>query len=355
MTSMRQRGRVFTGTSSREARKLLWRVTDRILRRHCTRIEAKVSRYGQRVAITEIMEEGTRNVLLADWKRAYKLLDRRYRPTLSAYARLISPLEQVKESLDQLIEDLRLLTVTSQRTGNPHRGIFNGLVSELGLFPSWGYSSERDQETLWVVTEPIVMLREYCGLGPINLGPFRIVLWLPQLLEEEPITVEALEPNPAMVDPEAVHPHVHGDHICLGTAETTVRRLASGFFIGHIFSVVSMVLKSYNDGSPYVPLAKWEGLPCENCGEACSGTTLCAIHEYPLCEDCQVACARCGSITCAVHLCPICEHNVCENCLTVCPNCGENSCRDHMYTCQECHQAACPACMEECHRCGVPR
>lgn len=196
-----------------------------------------------------------------------------------------------------------------------------------------GYEYNRKVHTLSVTTDSI-------ELEGVELGPFRISLHLPKLANldsnREVYDVEALEPNPAATDGSVVHPHVSHGRLCEGEAAAAIRMALLEGRICDVLLMVRSVLQTYNPHSPYVPLDRWEGRPCSDCGY------LLSENDSYCCESCdQDYCEEC------ISYCRHCDTSVCRGCLDECSHCRDPYCHRCMDKCSECRQACCTSCLED--------
>lgn len=190
-------------------------------------------------------------------------------------------------------------------------------------------------QVLRVITEPIV-------LGGIHLGPFAIEFgWESsrRFQGARSFEIVAIEPNPALGREDVIHPHVDGGRLCAGDAADSLRQAVEEGRIADAFLIVKSVLAHYNPGSPYVPLAEWNGFHCSNCGrrrdaDERSGCQGCGVD---LCDECTGSCYRCSEIRCADCLipCAICDDRFCRNC-QLDTDSGRLVCNDCRTTCSRC-------------------
>jgi hypothetical protein len=201
-----------------------------------------------------------------------------------------------------------------------------------------GLSIDLRKRTFSVVTPSIV-------LEGIELGRFEIVVQVDSLGEPSPYDVVALDPRPATDSSDVFHPHVQGESLCEGEGRAAIRRASAEGRVLDLCVIVRQILKTYHSGSAYVPLSRWEGRTCQDCGTHASedASTSCHACEDDLCHDCAASCAVCLEDLCA-HCrsrCTDCLTALCDGCLVPCAGCGEGHCRD----CLSAEQ--CPSCLEE--------
>lgn len=196
-----------------------------------------------------------------------------------------------------------------------------------------GYEYNTKLHTLSVSTDPI-------ELAGIELGPFLIKLHLPKLAHldgnREVYDVEALEPHPAATDSSVIHPHVRDNRLCEGDAAAPIRMALQSGRICDVFLMIRSVLQTYNEGSPYVPMDRWEGRTCDDCGYVMNEdhSYYCESCDRDYCEDCISYCRHCDS-------------SVCRGCLEECPHCHDSYCHRCLEKCSECRKTCCPSCLEE--------
>lgn len=199
-----------------------------------------------------------------------------------------------------------------------------------------------DLSTLSVTTDPIT-------LDDIPLGPFRIDLSLINLRRgytdlSQLIQVEALEPNPASSDDGVTHPHVRESSPCLGDALVPIRLALKQGRLLDVFQMVISVLKTYNDGSAYVPLDTWNGLDCDACGRtvAPDDASTCDHCGDRLCDSCAYTCDACGVALCSGCSNETADHDtLCRNCVGTCSQC------DRTFHKSDLEDGLCPGCLEE--------
>jgi hypothetical protein len=132
--------------------------------------------------------------------------------------------------------------------------------------------------------------------------------------------VIAEEPCCAAENEEVTHPHVQSGRLCEGQGAVAIRSALTEGRILDFFLLVSRVLDTYNAGSAHVPLDRWSGVPCRDCGLIMPSDDhgLCEACEGPLCGDCSASCQGCQSATCRECLCDCtsCGQAFCGGCLT---------------------------------------
>jgi hypothetical protein len=183
-----------------------------------------------------------------------------------------------------------------------------------------------------VTTDPI-------ELEDVYLGPFEIQLALRDLRNSRtwlPCSVIALEPNASAASDSVTHPHVSNKELCPGEASAGMRASLTEGRICDFFLLVRSVLLTYNAGSAYVPLEKWEGEPCPECGDLMSeeGRFWCESCDRDYCEDCMSGCRSC-------------DVPLCRRCAVECPVCEEPTCEGCMSECKECRRVCCASCLDD--------
>jgi hypothetical protein len=169
------------------------------------------------------------------------------------------------------------------------------------------------QRTVAVQTEPI-------ELEGTDLGRFQIVLKWPDLGGHRAYRVRALDPQSATGSREVTHPHVRNDELCEGDGSVAIAAaLAEGRLL-EFFLLVRQVLETYNPDSAFIPLDRWDGVNCQDCGDRMPADEAghCDRCEDPLCSDCSIGCDRCHAYVCngCSSLCEACESSHCTSCLT---------------------------------------
>jgi hypothetical protein len=199
-----------------------------------------------------------------------------------------------------------------------------------------GFEIDYENHELAVTTDPIV-------LEGIDLGRFEIRLdWSQMGSCQQPYHVVALDPHSAAHNEEVTHPHVQGERLCEGDGRAAIASALTDCRLYDFFTLVSQVLHTYGKGSAFVELDKWNGIPCDGCGDIVDD------------ED-RYSCQRCGNTlcpSCAVS-CRRCEDSYCSECLRQCAACGEEYCSSCLRVCSVCRKRFCDDCLEEglCRSC----
>ncbi|HEX6986764.1 MAG TPA: hypothetical protein VF170_15405 [Planctomycetaceae bacterium] len=193
------------------------------------------------------------------------------------------------------------------------------------------------EKTLSVTTDAVV-------LEGVDLGRFRVELHWDLPIDAGSYAMVALEANPAAEDDSVTHPHVRDEGLCEGDGRTPIRRALEEGRLFDFFLLVRQVLATYNPGSAYVPLSRWHGSRCGDCGYSADEdeSTACDRCGEDLCLDCSAACRDCGRTCCSEcrEPCGGCGHSYCPSCVAACRDCGEGFCR----TCLA--EARCGGCRE---------
>jgi hypothetical protein len=166
------------------------------------------------------------------------------------------------------------------------------------------------------VTEPITLSHHE---HTQKFGRFEVTIGVRPHSHEVYLRAVALDPNPSTISEDTTHPHVQDEHVCLGEGQFSFDRAAnSGRYLDAV-DIVFSVLRTYNDGSPYVRLSSWNGYYCNNCDDVNEdepGT--CACCDEDLCDGCcGNNCGDCGSgmhSGCAME-CSTCSRVRCGGCL----------------------------------------
>lgn len=247
------------------------------------------------------------------------------------YHRLAASLgERLAESRSRLAGARNLLRIQSPRE------ILADLVALQDEFVEVEFDLQ--QQTLSITTDPVV-------LEHIDLGRFRILLHWNDLPDAGAYEVQALDSHPAASDQTTTHPHVRDNGLCEGEGRIPIRSALAAGRILDFALLVRGVLGTYNAGSAYVPLSRWHGCACADCGYLASeeDSTCCELCSTDLCCDCPIGCGTCGRGCCADCRanCGQCDESHCESCLRTCGGCDESCCR-HCLTddlCERCRAA----------------
>ncbi len=188
---------------------------------------------------------------------------------------------------------------------------------------------------LAVTTEPII-------LEGVPLGAFEIVLPWSESVGPQSYQVVALDPNPAATNEAVTHPHVSDDQLCEGEGQAAIRHALAAGRLFDFFTVVGRALATYNESSAYVPLRRWHGTECSQCGYVSDDdrTSSCERCECNLCDECGAGCGACGDWCCA-------------DCTASCNDCGDSHCGACLRRCSNCHDHFCEECVDHgiCHCC----
>lgn len=241
--------------------------------------------------------------------------------------------DELERLASQLTERVRVL-----RKDPPPPPSARLLYEELSAVAAEFGELEIEDDSLGITTEPIT-------LEEIGLGPFTIRLDLRRLGDEAPYRIVALEPNPAASSSETTHPHVNGERLCAGDGRSAIGAALAEGRLFDFFTLVDRVLHTYGEGSAYVELDRWYGVPCHDCNATVDDDEryTCESCEETLCGDCTGSCESCSSCYCnsCLDCCELCETSHCRGCLTSCGRCRRSvceSCRDGRF---------CETCLEE--------
>lgn len=247
----------------------------------------------------------------------------------------------------RLAEQMRLLTQQLQHVTTAHHASIASCLSNPDDLPSPSFLLAElqqiedefgswevlpGQRSLFVTTDPIT-------LEGIQLGSFEIELCLDgldRLHMEQPLKIQALEPNWASGADDVPHPHVRDERLCTGDATSILTQSLREGRLADYLLIVRNVLQTYNPDSPHVALEDWDGIPCFDCGSSMhtDDRSVCELCERDFCEDCFGCCQ-----SCTLYLC--------YGCLTSCRFCEDETCRDCMKACPECGELCCPGCFED--------
>ena len=186
-----------------------------------------------------------------------------------------------------------------------------------------------DEHTLSVTTDRIVL--EY-----ISLGRFEIRLdWRHLGDRRTAYRVVALDPNPAAKSDDITHPHVQDEQLCEGEGRAAVQAALAECRLYDFFLLVSQLLHTYGQGSAYVELDNWDGIPCEDCGDSVD-------------EDDRYYCRplRQHALQQLFNHLPGLRRAFCSDCISLCCRCGQDYCSSCLETCSACHKRFCEDCLE---------
>jgi hypothetical protein len=145
-----------------------------------------------------------------------------------------------------------------------------------------------------VTTDPVV-------LEGTDLGRFELAWRWDLPPDSASYGVTALDPNPAAGSESTTHPHVREEALCEGDGRTPFRRTLEQGRLFDFFLLVRAVFATYNPGSVYVPLERWSGSPCADCGTTASEdeSACCDRCHADLCTDCVTICTACDRLCCS--------------------------------------------------------
>jgi hypothetical protein len=186
-----------------------------------------------------------------------------------------------------------------------------------------------EEKLLQVQTDLIV-------LNDTALGRFRIELRWDLIGRQRAYEVIAETPNTPENDQEVTHPHVRDRQLCEGEGAAPIRRALAEGRVLDFFTLVRQLLNTYNSGSAYVELRRWNGVACKDCGYIMPGDDhgVCDRCEDPLCSDCSIGCSRC-------------DRYVCNSCSTSCEACERTLCESCLQAADDSGRLLCPTCLEE--------
>lgn len=180
-------------------------------------------------------------------------------------------------------------------------------------------------------------------LEEVDFGRFQIELDWSDVGQARSYEVKALDPYPAQADSEVVHPHVRENSLCEGEGQGPIRRALEQGRLLDFFLLVRQILETYNPGSAYESIDKWEsGLSCGDCGHRMSGddSSGCGRCGRDLCDECVSSCGDCGDY-------------YCPGCLSECNSCAELFCNGCLKSCEVCDKKLCGGCLTDdlCSEC----
>lgn len=168
----------------------------------------------------------------------------------------------------------------------------------------------------------------------IELGRFQVILEWRKLGQRHCYRIKALDPNPAEVNEEMVHPHVSHEYLCEGDGALSIKQSLQQGRLFDFFLIVQQILTTYNPDSAYHAMDKWFGTPCQSCSamvETSEGIT-CPCCDDLVCLDCTGYCSNCTDPRC-------------QGCIKPCSICGDNFCAHCMIHCSACMADGCDACL----------
>ena len=263
------------------------------------------------------------------WERCADLARRTRRAELRGWLLAAGILRQdLRYALNEV---QTALTLTLEQLPSPHsvrlpttpRQIYADLVElevEFG-----GLDFDLRERRISVTTEPI-------ELEGVYLGPFAIQLhWGGQgSARRHSYRIIAQDPHPADSRQDVTHPHVADEVLCEGEGKYAIRQALEQARLLDFFTLVAGVLRTYNAESPFVELALWRGVSCDDCGAVVDegDAYRCQACEDTICGGCESCCARCEESHCAscIRSCPDCEEVACQSCLKPCGDCGRRVC-----------------------------
>ena len=242
--------------------------------------------------------------------------------TTAASAARASYRRSAAELSDRLAACLRVLSAEDRvHAAQSPREIFADLAALEAEFGE--VEVDLKERTVSVTTDPVV-------LEGVGLGRFELALRWDLEPDSGSYSVIALDPNPAAEEETTTHPHVREEALCEGEGRVPIRRALEEGRLLDFFLLARQVLTTYNPGSAYVPLSRWSGVPCADCGASVPDdeSDRCDRCGDDLCGDCLMSCQDCSGTCCSDcrEACGGCEDAFCPSCLTVCRSCGESRC-----------------------------
>lgn len=277
-----------------------------------------------------------------DWQRLMKVLRWLELASRRGWTATVPRLRRQHASLVRSVVshlEGRQRTLDEMRDQRPVASIGDILADMSALEAEFdGLAIDLKNRTLSVVTPPVV-------LEGIELGRFEIVVQVDCLGDACPYEVIALDPNPAAESSDTVHPHVQGESLCEGEGRAAIRRASAEGRVFDLCVIVQQILQTYHSGSAYVPLSRWNGRTCRDCGTSASEdeSTTCGRCDDELCHDCAETCGVCcqGLCTSCRSRCTDCDSAICDGCLQPCAECGEGHCPNCLSS------EECASCLEE--------
>ena len=256
----------------------------------------------------------------------------------AASTKVMNQIQRAFCDINYLVREVEQAAANSKTPVPALKEIYQELLQTDEEFDELRY--DHREQMLCVSTEPI-------ELEGVYLGSFEIQLLIPRVSEmhyPSVYRIVALEPHPAASNDAVTHPHVSDEGLCAGDAGAAIQMALTNGRICDCFMLVRSVLTTYNENSPYVALADWDGTPCYDCGYVMASDDVhwCPQCNCDFCSECTSSCARCDEWLCrgCLRECEVCGDCVCSSCMTDCPDCGRPLCE----TCLEENQ--CP-CVEE--------
>ena len=237
---------------------------------------------------------------------------------------------ELRYQLDAAVSELNDRSEIRQATA---REIYEDLVALEAECPA--LRIDLKERELGVTTEPIT-------LDEVPLGAFEIVVTWSKSGGVLDYRVVALYPNPSSVNEGVTHPHVCDEDLCEGEGAAAIRRCLASGRLWDFFAVVNRTLATYNSGSAFVTLDRWEGLSCSRCGHYPERNYMstCERCDCDLCDECSDSCGTCGNCCC-------------DDCSAPCRGCHDNFCGACLRRCHTCPNHFCEECLNDgnCNRC----
>jgi len=244
----------------------------------------------------------------------------------TAHQHLVDELDYFLRMLNRELDVVReeLSAAPKLRQVSSARDIVADLEAIAGEFE--GFTLDRKQQSLSVLTEPIELEGTY-------LGSFQIVLRWDQIGIQKAYEVIATEPFAAAGESDVTHPHVRDQSLCEGEGAAPIKAaLAQGRLLD-FFILVRQILETYNAESAHVGLEGWDGASCRDCGWRMPSS------ERGTCERCGASvCGECSSS------CESCDRYVCGDCSGSCADCGSSLCSSCVATPDDVPRQLCETC-----------
>jgi len=152
--------------------------------------------------------------------------------------------------------------------------------------------------------------------------------------------ITALEPNPASINSDVIHPHVKDGELCAGDAKAPMKAALASGRLTDVFLIIQATIQTYNSQSAYVKLDQWNGVSCSDCSSTVDPeeSYTCNRCGNTLCDHCFSSCSSCSSYFCptCIRGCASCHVDCCEACLELSEGNGNPLCRDCRTNCDRC-------------------
>lgn len=207
------------------------------------------------------------------------------------------------------------------------------------------------------ITTDNIIIKDY------DFGKFKIKLSCDKLgFTEDRVQTFAIPLDPQYPGNDYAHPHPHVElnNLCVGEGHPVAAAALLHGRIGDYFHIITSVLNTYGQESPYRFIEAWIGGDCCDCGDSMDGESTCHCDECSAisCTGCCHSCVDCDECLCweCTSHCSICESNVCSECRYVCERCSGHVCSNCVVKCNGCCEWICENCIgDECDHCGIVR